>query len=615
MLRWRNLVLLVGVGALFSAAIWHYHRTRGAPAASLRAVEEAYRQAQWQAAAGMARTVLAESPGNPSALRLLARALARQANDAEAESIYRQLGVAQMQAEDLFLLGQRLIRRGETRPGLDALRAARDADPDHAETLDALLTAGAEHESLLEAAELAERLAQQTGWQTRGMLALARIDHALLEPAVAAELLAKAIDRDPDLASAKADGQEVRRLLARCLLESGQAPKARSLMEAALKRGPDPEARWLLSRSLLMEGKADESRAELEASRPYGSQDPLRSEPAQFVGAARCEACHSQEFQSQQNSNHARSISARSGLTALPWPEGALIDGDNPRVSHSVRRAKDTMEVTTSAEDRTFAALIDYALGSNHQGRSFVGKDREGQAWELRISQYPSPPTWSRTSEHPVEPRSPDGYLGRRISDESVRRCVHCHATNFRAVQFPDVRPEASDHGIGCERCHGPGGHHLQAVQAGFPDLAIARPRLASADRVVALCGQCHQSPEPLNPSNPRSIRFQAPSLVKSRCYTESGSLSCVTCHNPHKNASRTPSDYERICLKCHPSAKDLERRADRAGARASVWSPCLTGADHDCLSCHMPRVSNAVARAAFTDHFIRVRKTDRPPG
>ena len=122
----------------------------------------------------------------------------------------------------------------------------------------------------------------------------------------------------------------------------------------------------------------------------------------------------------------------------------------------------------------------------------------------------------------------------------------HCHSTNFRAVFYPSGRPEAADHGIGCERCHGPGGHHLQAVRTGFPDLAIGRPRLAPADRVVALCGECHESPEPHLPSDPSLIRFQAPSLVLSRCYTESRSLSCVTCHDPHQNASRTPSHYER---------------------------------------------------------------------
>ncbi len=38
------------------------------------------------------------------------------------------------------------------------------------------------------------------------------------------------------------------------------------------------------------------------------------------------------------------------------------------------------MEITTTVDDQVFAAVIDFALGSNHQGRSFVGKDRDGQA-------------------------------------------------------------------------------------------------------------------------------------------------------------------------------------------------------------------------------------------
>ena len=322
----------------------------------LRAGEEAYRRRDWQAAAGTARTVLAQSPGNPSRPASWARALARTGNDARAESIYRRLGVAHMQAEDLFLLGQGLMRRGQTRPGMDALRAAHDADPDHPETLDALLASGAERASLLEAAALAARLAQQTGWQTRGLLALGRIRHALLDPAAAARALAQALDRDPDLAGADADIQDVRRLLAHCLLESGQASEARSLIQQSQKTGPDPEASWLLSRALLVEGRTDESKIALEASRQSGNQDPLRPEPAPFVGAFRCEACHSREFQSQQNSNHARTIRAGSDLTALPWPDLPLIDDEDARVRHTVRRVGEKIEMSTTVEDRTFAA-------------------------------------------------------------------------------------------------------------------------------------------------------------------------------------------------------------------------------------------------------------------
>ena len=54
-------------------------------------------------------------------------------------------------------------------------------------------------------------------------------------------------------------------------------------------------------------------------------------------------------------------------------------------------------------------------------------------------------------------------------------RCLFCHTTNFRAV-LDEKGPEAKDLSIGCERCHGPGGHHIAAAEAGFADLAILNP-------------------------------------------------------------------------------------------------------------------------------------------
>ena len=143
--------------------------------------------------------------------------------------------------------------------------------------------------------------------------------------------------------------------------------------------------------------------------------------------------------------------------------------------------------------------------------------------------------------EHPAEPPDPPGYLGRPISSESFRRCLHCHSTNFRAVLEPEGRPEARDHGIGCERCHGPAGNHPAAVAASFPELAIARPKLASAARIVALCGECHTAPAKKTPDDPGFVRYQASGLVLSRCYTESGEASsCTTCHDPHKDVETT---------------------------------------------------------------------------
>ena len=165
-----------------------------------------------------------------------------------------------------------------------------------------------------------------------------------------------------------------------------------------------------------------------------------------------------------------------------------------------------------------------------------------------------------------------------------------------------------SDRGIGCERCHGPGGSHRRAVEAHFPEPAIARPRLASAAQVVALCGDCHRAPAKTTPADAGFVRYQASSLVLSRCYTESdGGLSCISCHNPHKDAETSSSFYVAKCLECH--APPGPSTPGRPTTPVLTRPPCPVNPRGDCLSCHMPRIKDAVPRTVFTDHWIRTRR------
>ena len=146
-------------------------------------------------------------------------------------------------------------------------------------------------------------------------------------------------------------------------------------------------------------------------------------------------------------------------------------------------------------------------------------------------------------------------------------------------------------------------------------DLAIARPSLARGPAVVALCAECHSQPNKsirLTPGSPESIRFQGTSLPWSRCYNESdGTLDCVTCHNPHRDAAASPREYEVRCLRCHsrPAAttngsRDATTTKDRGSA-----STCPIDSARGCIGCHMPRSRSAMAHTAFTDHFIRVHR------
>ena len=80
-----------------------------------------------------------------------------------------------------------------------------------------------------------------------------------------------------------------------------------------------------------------------------------------------------------------------------------------------------------------------------------------------------------------------ENFLGKSLGVDDVYSCLYCHTTVASSAR--DQRPPlAADRGIGCERCHGPGGNHLEAVALKFFDPAIARPSPDAGGQVVALC-------------------------------------------------------------------------------------------------------------------------------
>src|SRR5262249_10898851 len=157
--------------------------------------------------------------------------------------------------------------------------------------------------------------------------------------------------------------------------------------------------------------------------RGFAARDPMLPEPAPFVGALRCAPCHPDRFESQQSSRHARTLVRTAAIQDMPWPDRAVVDANNPRVEHRLSRAGAHVEATTRRDQRTFGAVVEYALGSNHQGQSFLARDDAGQVRELRVARFPRAPEWDRTMDHPAVPTDPEGYLGRPLSADSFRQC------------------------------------------------------------------------------------------------------------------------------------------------------------------------------------------------
>ena len=205
---------------------------------------------------------------------------------------------------------------------------------------------------------------------------------------------------------------------------------------------------------------------------------------------------------------------------------------------------------------------MDIVVGSGKIGQTYLYW-RGGKLFQLPVSYFTEAKRWINS------PGYPDGkaYFDRPV----IPRCVECHATYFEVVSEEDpMRPYLSNAysrdnyllGITCERCHGPGDLHSKnrlerpgsgancryrpsrTTRPGTPDGALRPVSLGSPGpaRTVPFPsnlardlkrsspwrafgpGTAEACTPPINPNV-----FAAP-----ECFQESGSMTCMSCHDPH---------------------------------------------------------------------------------
>jgi tetratricopeptide (TPR) repeat protein len=504
-----------------------------------------------------------------------------------------------MTGEDYFLLGRALSRTGQDDMALKSLEAARAADPDRLETLDELAQVYFREDRPAAAEVLARRLLREPGREARAQLMLGTFRSAQHDPAGAARALQRAFELDPEgKAAAPRPAGPLRLLLVRSLLESARPADARRLLQSIPGSGSDPQSAWLLSRCFIQERAWDKAAEALRVAGSYHRDYPLEPEPAPYVGEAQCAECHRPIHEALLASRHSRTFARADEPRSFPLPGRPFPDPGDPKVSHRFERREDGVHVETTVGDQVFRAVARYAFGAPDRYVSLTGPDDRGRPRMMRISYYDSPKGqgWDIATGLPLHASPPDWYLGPRADEgDGERRCLDCHTTNFRAIE-DRVGPESADHAIGCERCHGPGGHHVLAAEAGFSDPAISNPGRAPEETVNRLCGHCHGINEPHGftgkPDDPGWFRFQVARLEKSRCYTAGGRrLHCVTCHDPHRAVETTAAPYEAKCLSCHGTGK----------------TTCPVNPVRGCVECHMPRAWRQPTHSFLRDHQIQI--------
>ena len=629
--RGRFIRVAMGAALLALAAcavvLW-LNEMRRAVVDPLSRARGAYSEGSWAQAADEAREALKRRPDDPAAMRLLARSWVWLGRDDAALAIYtRRLDATVIQAEDHVLMGVAHERRGQTDAALRAWRNVLDAGQVSPRSLDALARVHLKGHRREEAARVAEQLGRQRGWEARGAMMLGTIRAGLNDVPGAAESFRRALGFDPAEVDRSGNPTQLRKLIARTFLRVGRPDEARTHLQSILSHRPDREAAWLLSRMFLQEGDKVRAQEALTQAGSYRAENPLEAEPAPYVGEARCEPCHSAIFRDSLASRHTQSYYRGDQLREIPRPDRPLPDPDDPEVTHTILERDGALREQTRVGREVYEAIIEYAFGTSDRYLTMVSRDASGGYRIARLSYYDTPEGrgWDRSALDKIHPARAHGadYQGEAIGvRDGVAKCLYCHVTNPRSGR-ESVGPETADRAIGCERCHGPGGHHLGAVEAGLSDPAIVNPADAAPRAVTSQqCNDCHILGRDFRKDvldDPTWIRSQGVGWTFSRCNTESGgAFGCVTCHDPHKSArATTTAQYEARCLTCHTAAGRIPSAAGAepgSTARASDASrpaarACPVNSAEGCVRCHMPRVRIDSLHLDLADHYIRIHR------
>ncbi len=316
----------------------------------------------------------------------------------------------------------------------------------------------------------------------------------------------------------------------------------------------------------------------------------------EFTGPEACAECHPTQFRLQSGTHHAKALGRIGDSPLAIILQGTSLQ-EKTGIRFEYRAARDGVVASMIKKSDHFDLLLEWVFGAGSKAYTPVGRIGD-EFVEHRVSWYKQSGRLGLTPGHsaalPADAQSAAGVIESR---EAITRCFGCHATGVQdGPDLSGMRP-----GVTCERCHGPGSRHIAAAKSSMPlSNTILNAGHFSALGLVQVCAECHRSPNARFQSempeleDPVSVRFAPVGFLASRCFKNSKTFSCVTCHDPHQDPRpRQDPSYTKICIGCH------------AGAPQPA-SACKRARKTDCIACHM-KTSSPMANLTFTDHRIRI--------
>jgi hypothetical protein len=277
-------------------------------------------------------------------------------------------------------------------------------------------------------------------------------------------------------------------------------------------------------------------------------EDGISYTPPQYVGAATCQECHTELYESFMQTGH-------------PYKLNKVVDGEPPQYPFS--------KVPNPPEGYTWDDIL-YVIGGYGWKARFIGQDG------FIITGDADATTQYNLYNENLD--MGDNWVAYHPGEEKPYDCGACHTTGYVPEGNQDGLPGLigtwTEDGIQCEACHGPGGNHVND------------PYLVAMDvtRDSELCGQCHIRGDVTEiDASGGFIKHheQYEELFESKKRV----MNCVDCHNPHqtvKYAAETDGKgIKTACENCHFEQAQYQKiqYIKHAGG---------------CINCHMPRVTKS---------------------
>ena len=364
-----------------------------------------------------------------------------------------------------------------------------------------------------------------------------------------------------------------------------------------------------------------------------------------YAGDAACLKCHREVSASYMHTaHHATSqLPSRGSVLGLLRESSARLTINDPAAGSPEPLLYFTMEARPdgfyeSAWTGFGASLmsrterIGVVTGSGRRGQTYLYWQGD-RLFELPVSFWTGQRRWINS------PGFIDGTA--EFSRPIQPGCLECHASYIRPLSplatTNRYAPGSLETGIACETCHGPGKAHAEmeghrtAGSAKPAGTAILNPAAFPRDRQIDLCALCHngiarKAMRPAFsylPGRPLSEYYQplpgvevdverpdvhgnqVGLLERSRCFRESATMTCSTCHNVHASGAAAES-YSARCLTCHQVASCPVAKAKSQAHAAAA----------NCIGCHMPvqstsaivsETAGAEVRATMRTHWIKI--------